>query len=57
MSAYRAGFCRRCLSAFDEYAAREPMPAEYDPERCACMALLSFRYEVEPGVYVRRRIR
>jgi len=50
--------CLRCRAAFDEACAREPFPAEMDPQRCACMALLSFRVpaEGEPGVWIRKRI-
>jgi hypothetical protein len=53
---HRAAICIRCHAAFDEPCAREPFPAEMDPQRCACMALQSFRHEIEPGLYVRRRI-
>lgn len=50
--------CPRCKSAFDELCARDPMPAEYEPRRCECLALLSYRVPVEgePGVYERRKV-
>lgn len=52
--------CPVCRSRFDEVCARVLMPAEYDPVRCSCRALLSYVVPVDTGsglpVVERRRI-
>lgn len=51
-----ADACPLCRSRFDELIARDQWPAELEVERCSCRAVLSYRFEVEPGVWERRRI-
>lgn len=56
MSTFHVNACPVCRSRFDELCARVLMPAEYDPVRCACGAVISWRYQIGPNLWTRQKV-